>query len=135
MRSSIDEQLSLHQVVSQVLPQMQHLEALHKYLMTAQIHHQHKLKHYSFGILSITFPSAFPFVRQKNVRNLDYLVSLKTAVSCDIKTVERLAKVLCVNPAYFFARDDQLAALLENWDRLTKNKKEKVLALMAELML
>jgi hypothetical protein len=49
--------------------------------------------------------------------------------------VERLAKVLCVNPAYFFARDDQLAALLENWDRLTKNKKEKVLALMAELML
>ena len=51
----------------------------------------------------------------------------------DMNTVERLAKVLGVNPAYFFAKDDQLAVLLEDWDMLTKSKKEKLLKLMAEL--
>ena len=52
----------------------------------------------------------------------------------DMKTVERLAKVLGVNQAYFFAKDEQLAVLLESWDKLTKGKKEKILKLMAELV-
>lgn len=47
----------------------------------------------------------------------------------DMNTVGRLAKVLGVNQAYFFANDDQLANLLETWDKLPKGKKEKILKL------
>lgn len=47
----------------------------------------------------------------------------------DMNTIGRLAKVLGVNQAYFFAKDDQLASLLEKWDRLPMGKKEKILKL------
>ena len=47
----------------------------------------------------------------------------------DMKTVERLAKVLGVTPPYFFAKDNDLAELLAKWSDLSASQKAKLLQL------
>lgn len=45
----------------------------------------------------------------------------------DLLTVERLAGVLGVPPAYFFTDDDRLAEFLRYWNNLTDSSRQKLL--------
>lgn len=51
----------------------------------------------------------------------------------DLSMVERLAKVLRLPAAYFYASDDQTAELLIQFHRLKKTDKAKLLQVMREM--
>ncbi|HRH76562.1 MAG TPA: helix-turn-helix transcriptional regulator [Cellvibrionaceae bacterium] len=51
----------------------------------------------------------------------------------DFTMVERLASVLNVPEAYFYAKDDEMAQLLQLWPRLKKAQRQAISTLLEEL--
>lgn len=52
----------------------------------------------------------------------------------DFSMVERIAKVLDLSEAYFYAKDDDLAWLIAQFHRLSKSKKNDVTRLVKEVL-
>ncbi|MCW8988119.1 MAG: helix-turn-helix domain-containing protein [Gammaproteobacteria bacterium] len=48
----------------------------------------------------------------------------------DFGTIKRIAKILKLPTAFFYCEDDELAALMQNWSRLTKKQKSAIKALI-----
>ncbi len=51
----------------------------------------------------------------------------------DFQMVERIAQVLNVPEAYFYAKDDDMAQLLKNYHRKRENTRKKILEFTLEL--
>ncbi len=52
----------------------------------------------------------------------------------DFLTMEHFARVLGVPTAYFYARDEETAQLLEVWGKLPQEERQAVITQMAELL-
>ena len=51
----------------------------------------------------------------------------------DVKTIERLSRVLKIQAAYLYCDDDQLARIILNFPKLTAADKKKVLKLIEKV--
>lgn len=52
----------------------------------------------------------------------------------DFPLVEKIAEVLSVPPAYFYAKDDELAQLILGFGKINKSQRAELAALLNELL-